>query len=57
MSDAADEHNRSEIESGRLTPAHITALVKMFQQVNALRRDGKFGPATLAKLERRMVKP
>lgn len=56
MSKKADAYNQAELVAGRLTPAHITALVEHFQhewstRETSLTIDGFFGPKTREALE------
>lgn len=48
---AADEFNKTEIAAGRLTAAHITTLVRSFQETHGVNPDGKCGKDTRAVLE------
>lgn len=48
----ADSYNHAELVAGRLTMAHITALVKYYQETSGLPDDGMFGPKTRSTVER-----
>jgi murein DD-endopeptidase MepM/ murein hydrolase activator NlpD len=49
---SADEYNKAEIISGRLTYSEITALVKFFQEAKGLDADGKAGPVTQLEIDK-----
>lgn len=51
MSSKADDFNRGELAAGRLTAAHISALVEEFQKANGLNPDAKAGKDTRALLD------
>ncbi len=45
-----EDYNASQLASGALTWAHITKLVRAWQQLQGLTVDGKAGPQTIATL-------
>lgn len=52
----AEDYNRAELVAGRLTMAHVTALVRHFQVATAgLSVDGMAGPSTRAAIEQIMI--
>ena len=48
----ADDYNKAEIVAGRLTTAHVTALVTEFQKTHGLTVDGMAGKNTRAELDK-----
>lgn len=54
MPTKAEKYVHEEIIAGRLTPAHIVELVKTFQEMTFLERDGMPGPKTRAEIEKYM---
>jgi hypothetical protein len=46
-----NNYNKREIEAGRITAEHITALTRAFQLATDLEPDGKLGPLTRRALE------
>lgn len=48
---SARDYNAAQMQAGRLTLEHITALVRAWQAQHGLDADGMAGPLTIAKLE------
>lgn len=46
----ADEYNAAQLDSGALTPTHVTALTTAWQATHGLTVDGKAGPNTIASI-------
>jgi murein DD-endopeptidase MepM/ murein hydrolase activator NlpD len=53
----ADDFNKAELIAGRITPAHLTHLVRFYQMRSGLTADGMLGPDTRATLQAGMQKP
>lgn len=47
---SAEDYNKRELESGRLTVGHVTAAIRLAQSSLGLDTDGKAGPATRSAL-------
>jgi len=50
----ADDYNVKQVSLGKLTAAHITRLVRAWQEASGLVADGMAGPVTIASLDARV---
>ncbi len=53
----SNDYNAKQLEAGKLTADHITALVRHWQETHGLTADGMAGPATLASILGTFVVP